>query len=210
MAHGKWEGGTTPKLSAQPTATDETEKELQQAKEGGLVAALEAARKAGTNAESSDKEEQPKKKKKKKSDKKEARKRRKASGTTDTDGTTGKEDSGKSAGMKSNLKTGRFSGLGTTSTAKPTRQLFKDHNHVYKKEYINASMKLKEEDKHAEWMLSLKMIFGEMKKVDSNLVFESVAPGSKQGRVEDHTFCQITLQSSRPLSSWLPTPNLKR
>ena len=91
---------------------------------------------------------------------------------------------GNSTRVKSNLKAGRFSRTCTVSAAKPT-QVFGDHGHVFKKEHINTSICLTEDKKHAEWMLSFKMLLGKTNKVDSTLVFELVSPGLTQGRVED-------------------------
>ena len=60
--------------------------------------------------------------------------------------------------------------------------------HTYKQEFVQASVKLREENKHVEFMHSFKLLTLEMKKVDPNLVLEPVAAGSKQGRVEDPRF----------------------
>ena len=134
------------------------EKELQQAKEEA-AAALEAARKAGDVADNANKYG-PKKKKTKKNDKREGRKWHKEARATEANRNVGVEDSGKAAGIKSNLKTGRFRNTGTTSNVKPT-QLFAGHDHKYKQEYINTPVKLKDNNKHAE---VLKMLVSEMKK----------------------------------------------
>ena len=47
-------------------------------------------------------------------------------------------------------------------------------------------MKLREDNKHVEFIQFFKLMVIEMKKVDQNLVLESVASGAKQVRVEDH------------------------
>ena len=86
--------------------------------------------------------------------------------------------------MKSNLKAGRFSGPGAASAVKLT-QLFGGRDHAFKKQYINTSICLTKDDKYTGWMLSFKMILGEMKQVDSMLVFESVLPGLTQECVEE-------------------------
>ena len=49
-------------------------------------------------------------------------------------------------------------------------------------------MKLKEENKHTEFVNFFKSLALEMKKVDPNLVLEYVVARVKQGRVEDPRF----------------------
>ena len=88
--------------------------------------------------------------------------------------------------IKPSLKTGRFGETGA-SGLKPT-QLFEGHVHKYRQEFVHASVKLREENKHVEFMQSFKLLALEMKKVDPNLILEPVAAGSKQRRVEDPRF----------------------
>ena len=111
-----------------------------------------------------------KRKKKKKNDKRERRKRRIEARAAEVNRNVGEKDSDKAAGIKSNLKTGRFGNTGTISNVKPT-QLFADHGNNFKQEYINASVKLKEDDKHAEFMLSFKTISSENEKGQSKFGF---------------------------------------
>ena len=66
-------------------------------------------------------------------DKKEGRKRRKEAKAAEV-----KEP------IKPSIKTGRFGDAGA-SGLKPT-QLFEDYEHKYKKEFVQASLKLKEEN----------------------------------------------------------------
>ena len=47
---------------------------------------------------------------------------------------------------------------------------------------------MRDENKHVEFMKTFKLMALEMKKVDPNLILETVAAGSKQGRVEDPRF----------------------
>ena len=95
----------------------------------------------------------PKKKKKSRKDEKEGRKWRNEARAAETE-----------AGIKSSLKTGRFGDTGN-SNLKPT-QLFEGHDHTYKQEYVQASVKLREDNKHVEFMQSFKLLTLEMKKVD--------------------------------------------
>ena len=131
--------------------------------------ARKVAQKAEDTVESVKVDGQSKKKKKNRKDKKEGRKRRKDARAAEAE-----------AGIKSSLKTGRFGDTGN-SNLKPT-QLFEDHDHTYKQEYVQASVKLREDNKHVESMQSFKLLALETKKkVDQNLVLEPVASGVKQG-----------------------------
>ena len=50
------------------------------------------------------------------------------------------------------------------SNLKPT-QLFEGQEHTYKQEYVQASVKLREENKHVEFMQSFKLLTLELKKL---------------------------------------------
>ena len=63
-------------------------------------------------------------------------------------------------------------------------------------------LKLKEENKHVEFMQSFKFLALEMKKVDPNLVLEPVATGSKQGRVEDPRFLPNNFTELSAIVCW--------
>ena len=137
--------------------------------------AQEAAHKMGEAAVRGGSEGKSRKKKSDKKERKETRKRRKEVKAAEAKGP-----------IKTSIKPGRFGDAGS-SGLKPT-QLFDDHVHQFGKEFIQASVKLKEENKHTEFVNSFKSLALEMKKVDQNLVLEYVVAGVKQGRVEDPRF----------------------
>ena len=84
-------------------------------------------------------------------EKKEHRKRRKEIRTAEVE-----------TGIKPGLKTGRFGDTGA-SGLNPT-QLFEGHVHKYRQEFVQASVKLREENKHVEFMQTFKLLALEMKK----------------------------------------------
>ena len=94
--------------------------------------------KTGDTVESVDVDKQSKKKKKQEN-KKEGRKRHKEGRAVEA------ED-----GITCSLKLGTFGDTGN-SNLKPT-QLFEDNDRTYKQEYIQASAKVREDNKHVEFM----------------------------------------------------------
>ena len=65
--------------------------------------------------------------------------------------------------IKPSLKTGRFGDTGA-SGLKPT-QLFEGHVHKHRQEFVQASVKLREENKHMEFMHSFKSLALGIKKL---------------------------------------------